>query len=58
MTHSPVYIELIDSTGLNYIMLARNSVVLRNKNHPENNVLLTGIEPTSIRPWLSINNSK
>ena len=30
-----IYIEFIDSTGLNYIMFARNSVVLRNYNHPE-----------------------
>ena len=29
-------------------MFAHNSVVLRNCNHPENNFMLTGIEPTSI----------
>ena len=35
------YIEFIDSTGLNYIMFAHNSV-LRNYTHPENNLLLSG----------------
>ena len=39
-------IELIKSTGLNYIMFAHNSVFLRNWNHPENNFMLTGFEPT------------
>ena len=36
-------IEYIDSTGLNYILIAQNilfSVVLRNWNHPENESLL------------------
>ena len=35
-----VYIEFIDSSGLNYIMFAHNSVALRNKNHPENNACM------------------